>query len=70
MDGNSLQPAILQLAHERSLAGVIRHIVESLCEQRNVALARIWMIDKKTPCDDEEEQPGVLRLVASDGGAL
>ena len=70
MDGNSLQPAILQLAHERTLEGVIKNIVESLCEQRNVALARIWITDTKTPCDDEEEQPGVLRLVASDGRSL
>lgn len=70
MNHDSLQPAILQLAYERTLEGALKHVVGSLSLQPDVALARIWMIDLGTPCGDEAEQPDQLRLVASDGRPL
>ena len=67
MNHESLQPAILQLAYERTLSGALVHIVGSLSLQRDVALARIWMLEMGEPCDEDPVPTGMLRLVASDG---
>ena len=70
MNYDSLQSVTLSLANERSLDGVLNTIVESLCDQDHVALARIWLLEQGPPCDDEPEVGDTLRLVASDGHSL
>ncbi len=70
MNYDVLQPAILSLANERTLGGVLGTIVESLSQQDNVALARIWLIDQGTPCDDDAGDGTELELAASDGRSL
>ena len=70
MNYDVLQPAILSLANERTLGGVLGTIVESLSQQDNVALARIWLLDQGTPCDDDAGDGSELELAASDGSSL
>jgi len=70
MNYEMLQPAILQLAYERTLAGALTKIVGSLAQQPDTALSRIWMVENSTPCDEEPKPSDELRLVASDGRSL
>jgi transcriptional regulator with GAF, ATPase, and Fis domain len=70
MDASALQPALLSLANERSINGVLDAIVESLAAQEATALARIWLVEQGEPCDDEATSTGYLQLAASDGQSL
>ncbi len=70
MDAGALQPVLLSLANARSIDGVLNAIVESLAAQEHAALARIWLIERGSPCDDETNPTGYLRLAASDGQSL
>ena len=70
MNYDSLQSVTLSLANERSVDGVLNTIVESLCEQDYVALARIWLLEQGPPCADKGDDRNRLRLAASDGHSL
>jgi len=70
VDADAIHTAVLSLANERTVGGVLNSIVESLSAQDNVALARIWLIDQGDSCDDEAKSTGFLRLAASDGRPL
>lgn len=71
-----LQPIATAIAQERSVGTVLRKIVEGLANQTDVALARIWLIDRgdicstcpfRSECPDKSR---CLHLVASAGRAV
>jgi transcriptional regulator with GAF, ATPase, and Fis domain len=73
MDLESLQAIALAVAQERSIESVLKVIVGGLIQQSQIALARIWLIDKgdicstcpmRTECPDQSH---CLHLVASAG---
>jgi transcriptional regulator with GAF, ATPase, and Fis domain len=70
MNAEALQPALLSLANQRSINGVLNTIVESLAAQEHVALARIWLIEQGELCNDTARPTGYLQLAASDGQSL
>ncbi len=75
MDPLSLRPIALAVAQEHSVAVVLSRIVDGLCEQPAVALARVWLIgpgDVCTSCRLRVECPDqtrCLHLAASAGGS-
>ena len=61
MDPLSLRPIALAVAQEHSVAVVLSRIVDGLCEQPAVALARIWLTGLGDICEDMPDAPRVPR---------
>lgn len=76
MDAVSLQRIAVSVAQERVLDVVLRRLVAELNAQPHVALARIWLIDKRHQCDacakvqGGGERTAALHLVAGSGKSL
>ncbi len=73
LDPLSLQPVSLAVAQERSADVVLSRIVDGLCQQPGVALARVWLIAPGDICASCRMQPECpdqarcLHLAASAG---
>jgi transcriptional regulator with GAF, ATPase, and Fis domain len=69
----ALQEIALAVAGERSVEGVLLRIVEGLADQPDVALARVWLLDRGDICDSCRlrpqcpDQTRCLHLAASAG---
>jgi len=76
MDLTSLQQLAVAVQNEQSLDQVLAAVTSGLCEQADVALARIWLVGDGDICDvcpmrDEcNDQSRCLHLVASDGHCI
>jgi len=76
MDFETLQVVVLDAGRQRSLDGVLQTIVTGLASQKDLALARIWLIAPGDICDEcrmREECPDqrqCLHLAASNGASL
>jgi hypothetical protein len=73
MDLASLQAIATAITQEREVATVLRMIVKSLAAQPDMALARIWLIDRGDICatcpmrEECPDQTRCLHLTASAG---
>ena len=76
MQAETLQAVALAVAAERSVATVLRRIVDGLVSQSAVALARVWLLDRGDICescrlrDDCGDRSRCLHLSASAGSPL
>jgi transcriptional regulator with GAF, ATPase, and Fis domain len=76
MSLEALQAIALAVAQERSLALVLKRIVEGLARQKGVALARVWLFGPGDICERCRwqttcaERTRCLHLVASQGRSL
>jgi transcriptional regulator with GAF, ATPase, and Fis domain len=76
MQAETLQAVALAVAAERSVATVLRRIVDGLVSQSAVALARVWLLDRGDICescrlrDDCADRSRCLHLSASAGSPL
>jgi PAS domain S-box-containing protein len=72
----ALQDVALRISEERSVDGVLRHIVEGLIQRPGVALARVWITRPGDECASCRMRPvcpnqsACLHLAASAGASL
>ncbi len=76
MELSALQQLAIAVQNEQSLDRVLAAVTSGLCEEANVALARIWLVDDGDICatcpmqKECPDQSKCLHLVASDGHCL